>query len=52
MKKIINHRMVVSYIPVELHKKIRKWCISNDASLHEWAEKAHDCLAKTQKSEK
>jgi len=45
MKATKNNRMVISYIPKELHNDIRKWCINEGVSLHKWAELAQKSLS-------
>lgn len=44
MKTTKENRMVIAYMPVSLHKEIRKWCIKHDMSLSKWAEMAHKSL--------
>lgn len=41
-----NDRMNISYMPPELHKKIRIYCIKEGITLATWAKNAHESLTK------
>ena len=38
-------RMNISYMPKELHKKIKIYCVNKGITLAKWSELAHEALS-------